>query len=374
MKLNTAKIVHSVHPGKIILPLLIGFGVAVYIFTREGSLKALTSIQFSPLVVIFLIMAALMIVGRITGYVIRLRVLSEGKLSIIGAIRIVLLWEFSSAVTPSAVGGTSVALLFLYKEGLSIGKGSAIVLATLFLDELYFVLVFPLVVLLVGWTNLFELSASSSIDLMQNKYFYFAIAGYSVMLFIALLVGYGLFINPHALKKFIVLIFSLPGLRKWKQGAINQGNEIVKASKHLSNKPFKFWLKGFGATALSWTSHYLVVNFLVLALIYGIKGNTEPHLLSIVEHFNIYARQLVLWIMMMVMPTPGGTGISEIIFMEYMKIFIPDGFVSLMTVIWRLFSYYPYLFIGAVILPGWIKKSFLGHNQEEISDDEEEAK
>jgi hypothetical protein len=184
-----------------------------------------------------------MIVGRITGYVIRLRVLSEGKLSIIGAIRIVLLWEFSSAVTPSAVGGTSVALLFLYKEGLSIGKGSAIVLATLFLDELYFVLVFPLVVLLVGWTNLFELSASSSIDLMQNKYFYFAIAGYSVMLFIALLVGYGLFINPHALKKFIVLIFSLPGLRKWKQGAINQGNEIVKASKHLSNKPFKFWLQ-----------------------------------------------------------------------------------------------------------------------------------
>jgi uncharacterized membrane protein YbhN (UPF0104 family) len=78
--------------------------------------------------------------------------------------------------------------------------------------------------------------------------------------------------------------------------------------------------------------------------------------------------------MMMVMPTPGGTGISEMIFMEYMKIFIPDGFVSLMTVIWRLFSYYPYLFIGAVILPGWIKKSFMGHSHEEISDDEEEPK
>jgi uncharacterized membrane protein YbhN (UPF0104 family) len=71
------------------------------------------------------------------------------------------------------------------------------------------------------------------------------------------------------------------------------------------------------------------------------------------------------------MPTPGGTGLSEVIFMEYMKMFIPDGFNSLMTVIWRLFSYYPYLFIGAVILPSWIRASFMGHTQEEISDEEE---
>ena len=31
---------------------------------------------------------------------------------------------------------------------------------------------------------------------------------------------------------------------------------------------------------------------------------------------------------------------------------------SLMAIVWRFVSYYPYLFIGAVILPGWIRKSF----------------
>jgi uncharacterized protein (TIRG00374 family) len=70
--------------------------------------------------------------------------------------------------------------------------------------------------------------------------------------------------------------------------------------------------------------------------------------------------------MMMVFPTPGGTGLSEVIFLEYMKIFIPTGFVSIMTVIWRLICYYPYLFIGAVILPGWINRSFKHHRNEEI--------
>ena len=94
-------------------------------------------------------------------------------------------------------------------------------------------------------------------------------------------------------------------------------------------------------------------------------------MISAVEHVNVFARQLIIWIMTKVMPTPGGSGISEIIFMQYMKLFIPEGFTSLMTVIWRLFSYYPYLFIGAVILPGWIRASFMGHSHDEITLEEE---
>ena len=373
MKLNPSKIVHSVHPGKIILPILIGVGVAIFIFTREGSLTMIPTIHFSPVVLFYLSMAALMIFARIAGYVMRLRILSEKKIGIAGCIRIILLWEFSTAIAPFAVGGTTVSLLFLYKAGIPIGKGTAIILAALFLDELFFVVVFPIVALLVGWDSLFQLSHLHPHAVILNKYVYFALAGYSIMLLVVLLIGYSLFFNQQTLKKIIVTIFSIPGLRRWKTGAIRQANDIVTASKHLSNKPFKFWLKSFGATVFSWTSHHLIVNFLILALIFGIKGSGEPHVVTLVEHVNIYARQLIIWIMTKVMPTPGGTGLSEVIFMEYMKMFIPAGFNSLMTVIWRLFSYYPYLFIGAVILPGWIRASFMGHVHEEISDEGEEV-
>jgi len=370
MRLNPAKIIQTVHPGKIILPLLIGIGVAVFIFTREGSLTSLATIQFSPTVLFFLALAAMMIVARIAGYVMRLRVLSEGKIGVLSSIRIILLWEFSTAIGPFAVGGTTVSLLFLYKAGLPIGKVTAILLAALFLDELYFVIVFPLVALLVGWDSLFQLTSTASGEVI-NKYFYFAMAGYSIMLLVVLLIGYSLFFNQQTLKKLIVFIFSLPLLRRWKAGAIRQADDIVTASKHLSDKPFKFWLKSFGATVFSWTSHHMIVNFLILALIFGISGGSEPHIVTLVEHVNIFARQLVIWIMTKVMPTPGGSGLSEIIFMEYMKRFIPEGFNSLMTVFWRLFSYYPYLLIGAMVLPGWIRASFMGHSNEEITDEEE---
>lgn len=74
------------------------------------------------------------------------------------------------------------------------------------------------------------------------------------------------------------------------------------------------------------------------------------------SHFLIYGRQLVMWVIMLISPTPGGTGIAEFAFDGFLKDFIPIGLAGLLVVLWRLISYYPYLFIGAIILPKWFRK------------------
>jgi len=61
---------------------------------------------------------------------------------------------------------------------------------------------------------------------------------------------------------------------------------------------------------------------------------------------------------MLVMPTPGGSGFAEAVFSEYMAEFIPIGFIVVMALVWRLLTYYPYLLIGAFLLPKWIKEKF----------------
>ncbi len=62
---------------------------------------------------------------------------------------------------------------------------------------------------------------------------------------------------------------------------------------------------------------------------------------------------------MVVSPTPGGSGFSEFIFNQYLSEFIPlAGVVPLIILLWRLLTYYNYLFVGALIVPRWIKKSF----------------
>lgn len=72
--------------------------------------------------------------------------------------------------------------------------------------------------------------------------------------------------------------------------------------------------------------------------------------------------------MMLVSPTPGGSGFSEYIFIRYLwdfvlvKAALAVSFAVVLALLWRLISYYPYLIIGSIILPWWIKKKF-GHKQ-----------
>ena len=68
---------------------------------------------------------------------------------------------------------------------------------------------------------------------------------------------------------------------------------------------------------------------------------------------------LILWMVMVVSPTPGGSGISEYAFKEYYSdIFYSTSAIIFVTLVWRIISYYLYLVLGLIIIPNWIKKSF----------------
>lgn len=356
MAVNSDNISKKLSPTKIILPVFIGFLVVGYLFYDEFDANVFATIVFSPLTIVFLIIAFLMMLCRDLGYIIRLRILTDNKLSWKNAIKIILLWEFSSAVTPSAIGGTGIAIFFLYKEGFTFGRSSAMIMATAFLDEFYFLIMFPILTLIVGASDLFTIGGEAFS--LTNKYFIFAFTGYLLKVIFDLFVGYGLFINPRGLKWLLLRIFKFSLIRKWRYKMHLAGNDIIYASKEFKSKSFTFWLKMFGATVFSWSGRYWVLNFLILALVFGIPEKADAYLFTFGEHFEIFARQLVMWVMMIVMPTPGGSGASEYIFSDFMQEFIPVGLVGVMAFTWRMVTYYPYLFIGAFVLPVWVKKKF----------------
>lgn len=339
----------SIRPTKVIYPIVIGFAVVAYMLYKEFDPKAFSYINFTSTSILFLAIALSCMVIRDLGYIVRLRILTDGYFTWKKAIRTILLWEFTSAITPSAIGGTSIAILFVHKEGLSVGKSSAVVMATSFLDELYFIIMFPLILLTINHSELWDIADSES--MVATSLIWFSIIGYSVKLAYLLVLSYGLFRNPRGLKWLILKIFKLPVLRKWKHGANDAGTEIINNSKNLKAKTFSFWLKAFAATFFSWTARYWIVNAILAAFWFSdyTWGN----------HFLIFARQLVMWIMMLVSPTPGGSGFAEYVFSEFLGQFLPGaGLAVAMAVLWRLITYYPYLFAGVFLLPSWIKSKF----------------
>ncbi len=202
------KLVSSLKPVRIILPILIGLGVVGWFILREINSEALRTLNFTWNSVFWLFIAWCCMIGRDLSYIIRIRILTEKDLNWKQAFKVIMLWEFTSAITPSTVGGTAVAVVFLHKEGINVGKSTAVILATSFLDELYFVIMFPLMLLNVGSDILFTTSLQGTGFALLNNLVIVAIIGYIIILSWVLLVGYGLFFNPEAMRKIIISAFT----------------------------------------------------------------------------------------------------------------------------------------------------------------------
>ena len=336
-------------PQKMAIPIIIGVGIAGYLLVRDLDLDSLNAIEFNGRVVVMLLLALLFAVLRDVGYMFRLRTLSENKISWRNVFDDIMLWEFSSAITPSVVGGSGVAIFILSKEGIKVGKSTAIVMITAFLDELFYVVMVPLLFVFAG-ANLFPDSVPTldvaGYTLGIKQVFWI---GYGFMIFLISIIFYGIFISPKGFKKLIEFVFKIPLLNRWKASATETGNDIITTSEELKEKPVLFWVQTFGSTALSWTSRFLVANFLLMAF-------TS---LSFAENVMVLSRQLIMWVIMLISPTPGSAGVAELAFGSFLSDYTPVGLAIVLAVLWRLFTYYPYLFIGAFILPNWIQRVYL---------------
>ncbi|HEX2969473.1 MAG TPA: lysylphosphatidylglycerol synthase transmembrane domain-containing protein [Bacteroidales bacterium] len=345
--------IRRLKPVKILLPVLIGLGVVLWFILKDVNLDSLKEITFTWESAFWLFVAILFVLIRTFGYMARIRSITGNNISWLQSLRIILLWEFTSAITPSTVGGTAFAVIFLNKEGISAGKSASAILLTSFLDELYFIIMFPLLLILIDWKSIFITSFQSAGTEIMNNLVVVAFIGYAIILAWVLFVGYGLFIRPQAIKKSLIFIVRIPFLRKWHNSAVKAGDDIVNASDELKDQSFSFWWSASFYTFISWTARYLTVNAILLAFF------------KVSDHLLIFARQLVLWIMMIVSPTPGGAGFAELILGRYISDLIPvdqvhaQGISIAMALIWRVISYYPFLLAGIIILPAWVSSKFI---------------
>ena len=338
----TKKHTHPFKLSQIFIPIIIGIIVISWLFLSEFDPKTFKSVIFNLNSVGYIFLAFLFMFGRDFGMIWRFRLMANKDLSWRQAFNINVLNEFTSAITPSAVGGSSLVVLYLNKEGISVGRSTAIMISNLFLDELFFILICPIIFLFVPLDQLFN--ASSVITSTIGVVFW---SVYGILLVWTFIMFIGLFRRPDLISKIFLILFKLPFLRKWDNKVLEFSETMIKASKEMSEKSISFWAKAFGTTALSWSSRFLVVNALFLAF--------TPFNNQLI----IFGRQVLLWIVMVVSPTPGGSGISEFAFKEYYNdISLGSGPILVITVMWRLISYYLYLLLGVIIIPKWIAKSF----------------
>lgn len=326
---------------KTLLPACIGIAVVVWLFVREFDPSEWKEIRWTAHTVGYIALAWVFMAGREAGLSWRFRALSDRALSWRQSIKVTMLCEFTSAITPGTAGGSALSMVFMQREGISAGRGTALTICTLLLDEAFFVVAAPIIFLLVSPDSLFAFDTGNVGDGIRIM-FWIVYAG--IILWTAVLFA-GIFIRPQAVCSLIKRIGRLRILRRWEGKIDGVADNMLETSRDISRRGIRWWVAPAAATTLSWVSRYLVVNALFAAFATGV-----PQLL-------VFARQFVVWTLLTVSPTPGGSGVSEWLFTAYYGDMLHDpAVILLIAVFWRVITYYVYLATGAFMIPSWVRE------------------
>lgn len=326
-----------------IVPVVIGLGVTAWLLWDDIAAGDYSRLQWSGRMTVGVLLALLFAFGRDFGLAWRFRTIARPLLDWKHAFRVDLMCAFTSAITPSAVGGSAFAIFYLNREGLDVGHATTMTLTTLFLDEMFFVVFCPIIMLLIPTETLFGNAAgvTDSFGYGVQVVFWLVYAGIVIW---AAILFMGIIAKPRPVSMMLKKLAMLRILRRWRRNIFSTADNMMTASHQLRHRGTSWWLNVFGATTVSWFSRYLVVN----ALFWGFVPEASALL--------VFGRQFVVWVLLMVSPTPGGSGVSEWLFTSYYGDIIPStGIVLLIAIAWRIITFYTYLTAGSILLPSYFK-------------------
>jgi uncharacterized protein (TIRG00374 family) len=325
-----------------VLPVLIGLAVTAWLFHDEFSASNFDDFVINGRMIAGFAIAWLFMAGRDFGLTWRFHTIASPTLTWRRALRVDLMCAFTSAITPSAMGGSAFAIFYLNREKVSLGRATTLTLTTLFLDEMFFVVFCPIIMLVLPIDQLFATASGGALDNGIALIFWLVYAGIVIWTGILFM---GIIVKPKPVSRFIKRMFMAKKLRRWRSSAFSTANNMVHASKDLRKCDYRWWLNVFGATVVSWFSRYLVVN----ALFWGFAPDASGLL--------IFGRQFVVWVLLMISPTPGGSGVSEWLFTEYYGDLLPAASMAvILALTWRVVSYYIYIFLGSILVPTYFGK------------------
>ena len=340
-------VLKSIRLSRIIIPVFLGIIAVAYLLWRQFDPEEFSKIQWTSHTLFWISITVGIIVVRHLAYATRLRILSQGAFSWWKCIELIFIWEFSSAVSPTSVGGSAVAFFVLSQEKLPTAKTATIVLYTIVLDGIFFIGTLPFLFMLFG-TDMIRPDIESINDLgAWGGYFVFA---YALMASYTALFYYGLFISPKQIKRMLFRLSGIPFLKRYRKRWISLGNEMIIASKEIKKERWPFHVKAFLATATAWSCRFILLNCLIIAFIQDIP-------LDFWSQFALYARLETMFVIIAFSPTPGGAGFVEVLFGGFLTDYVSNKTrATVISTLWRLLSYYSYLMAGAVIIPNWIRQ------------------
>jgi len=328
--------------------MLLGVGVIFYLVWSSFEIEEFKAIKWGGKVITYTSLAIFTYLLRHIVLSYRLKLLSNDFFSWSKSIELSCIWEFASAVSPTSLGGSAVALFFLAQEKLSAAKTVTLVLYSVIADSIFFIITIPILFFTLGPISI-RPDALLTTDL--GVYWPTIIVIYLFIVLYGSLFLAGIF-RPQIMQTIIRFFGKIPWLNQWQESINRTADDMVTASRELRKQSFFWHIKVYLSTFLIWFFRFFTINFIIIGL-------TGISIVDLYDQYVIYGRSEMMHSITQFSPTPGGAGISEYLFGGFYSDYISKGISSFVALIWRLVTYYTYLFIGLLIIPNWIRKIWL---------------
>ena len=330
---------------------LIGF-IVIFIYGKDpkAALSYVTQLKWGWLLVGLLLASMDWIGGGIRLWVLARVVHPDPPLK--GMILAGGMTAWASYLTPFQSGAGPMMIYTMKRYGVPVPVAAASTLMTFIATVIFFAVAGPLAILFGAGSSLGGKDAVlglSLYDLFLGSLGVFIALG--VLLIVVIAFPKHVSALLHRLAEWLGsksrrLAERLEGVRK----GIDQAHESVLAF----NTP-RGWLALFWATLLSGPSH---ANKLL-------AGYVTMRTLGIEAHFvDILLLQTLITFLLYFAPTPGASGIAEVLSALIMASYVPKALTPLYTLIWRLILSYYTIAFGFLVFSSWVRHGLRGISAE----------
>ncbi len=330
--------------SRLFISLALSLGVLVLIgyYTYEPGILDTIARSLRPM---WLLGAGMLLLLQVLLSSYRLRYISHNHLHFSEAVRGQIMWDFSSNVTPSVIGGAPFAALFIAKDtNRQVGEITAIMLFAMLMDQVWFSMAIPM---LFGASFFVDIYPDSMGHLGTGMFAtYFVI----MLLWISLF-AYATLIHPDWAQRLVHKLFDLKFLRRFQERANREMINWRERAVMLRAQPPRFFATGVLLSAGVWTCRYLVLLCIVRSVHPG---------LEIVQFFF---RSVAMLLGALILPTPGGAGGIEGMYVLFLGELMPKAVVAPTLLLWRMVGYYLFLALGIVISAQIVRKTMQRRRQ-----------
>lgn len=239
--------------------------------------------------------------------------------------------DLGAAVTPTLIGGGPVKLGLLIQRGLSSGKAGFLTILGGTEDVIMYVSAI-LLSLLYAHESASKI-ATSALSMVYSHW-------WKVIAILALIL-----VTRKVMSRYELLqLRNLIPLKYKKayvtlvKGVKTAGAEMVDSLRLVLREGKLRFVLSFTILLLQWVMKFSILMVLLHA--FGVE-------LSVVD---TYLNQWIVYLSMMLVPTPGATGGAETIFYYMFTDLIREGSLPIVTTLWRFGTYYLYLILAVILL------------------------